>query len=90
MFPEVLQAEIVARELLSNGYDDEAIMLLLPDTILREIGHADDNSDLLDLPSIGTEEATMGRYIQLALKGHHGFEVDPPQTLTLHNIHRIK
>ena len=64
--------------------------LLLPDTIFREIGHADDNSDLLDLPSIGTEEATMGRYIQLALKGHHGFEVDPPQTLTLHNIHRIK
>lgn len=75
MFPNGQQAQQVAHELMSSGYDGEAIMLLQPETILREIGHADEGPDLFDLPSVGTEEATMQRYIQLARKGHHGLMV---------------
>jgi len=42
---------------------------------LREIGHVEEGTDLLELPSLGTEEATMQQYIHLAHKGHHGLMV---------------
>ncbi|MDP1953439.1 MAG: RNA-binding protein [Polaromonas sp.] len=74
MFPDAQQAEQAARELVSGGYDDDAIMLLLPETILREIGRVDGDSDV-DLPSVGTEGATVQKYIKLARQGQHGLMV---------------
>lgn len=74
MFPDANQAEQAARQLVSSGYDGEAIMLLPPDTILREIGRVDGDSDV-DLPSVGTEGATVQKYIQLARQGQHGIMV---------------
>ncbi|MDP3356212.1 MAG: RNA-binding protein [Polaromonas sp.] len=74
MFPDAQQAEQAARELVSGGYDDDAIMLLPPETILREIGRVDGDSDV-DLPSVGTEGATVQKYIKLARQGQHGLMV---------------
>jgi hypothetical protein len=74
MFPDANQAEQAARQLVSGGYDGEAIMLLPPDTILREIGRVDGDSDV-DLPSVGTEGATVQKYIKLARQGQHGIMV---------------
>jgi len=74
MFPNAQHADQAARELVSGGYDSEAIMLLPPDTILREIGRVDGDSDV-DLPSVGTEGATAQKYIKLARQGQHGIMV---------------
>ncbi|MDP1742971.1 RNA-binding protein [Polaromonas sp.] len=74
MFPDAQQAEQAARELVSGGYDDDAIMLLPPETILREIGRVDGDSDV-DLPSVGTEGATVQKYVKLARQGQHGLMV---------------
>lgn len=74
MFTNAQQAEQAARELVSGGYDDDAIMLLPPETILREIGRVDGDSDV-DLPSVGTEGATVQKYIKLARQGQHGLMV---------------
>ena len=74
MFPDAQQAQQAARELVSGGYDDEAIMLLTPETILREIGRVDGDSDV-DLPSVGTEGATVQKYVKLARQGQHGLMV---------------
>ena len=77
MFPNAQHADQAARELVSGGYDSEAIMLLPPDTILREIGRVDGDSDV-DLPSVGTEGATVQKYIKLARQGQHGLMVHAP------------
>ena len=74
MFPNAQQAEQAARELVSGGYDSEAIMLLPPETILREIGRVDGDSNV-DLPSVGTDGATVQKYINLARQGQHGLMV---------------
>ena len=74
MFPEANQAEQAASQLVNGGYDSEAITLLPPDTILREIGRVDGDSDV-DLPSVGTEGATVQKYIKLARQGQHGIMV---------------
>jgi len=77
MFPDANQADQAARQLVSGGYDSEAIMLLPPETILREIGRVDGDSDV-DLPSVGTEGATVQKYIKLARQGQHGLMVHAP------------
>ena len=74
MFPDAQHAEQAARELVSDGYDGEGIMLLPPDTILREIGRVEGESDV-DLPSVGTEGATVQKYVKLARAGQHGLMV---------------
>ncbi len=74
MFPDAQQAEQAARELVSGGYDDDAIMLLPPETILREIGRVDGDSDV-DLPSVGTEGHTVQKYVKLAREGQYGLMV---------------
>ena len=74
MFPDANQAEQAASQLVNGGYDSEAITLLPPDTILREIGRVDGDSDV-DLPSVGTEGATVQKYIKLARQGQHGIMV---------------
>ena len=74
MFPHVQQAEQAARELLSGGYEREALTLLSPETILREIARVDGESDIA-LPSVGTEGATAQTYITLAREGQFGLMV---------------
>ena len=74
MFPDAHHAEQAARELVSGGYDSDAIMLLPPETILREIGRVDGDSDVA-LPSVGTEGHTVQTYVKLARQGHHGLMV---------------
>jgi len=71
MFPDIEDAKQVARE-LETASDD--IMLLTPASILEEIGKADGHSDL-SLPSVGTERATVQKYVELAQQGHHALMI---------------
>lgn len=74
MFPDAASAAQVARELEA---DHPGIMLLTPADILTQIGKADDQSDVA-LPSVGTEGATVRRYVALAGQGHHALMVPAP------------
>ena len=71
MFPEEAQAMQVAGEI--GAMADEA-MLLSPAVVLREIGKVD-GEDGGALPDVGTESATVGKYIDLARKGHHALMI---------------
>jgi hypothetical protein len=75
MFAGAAAAEEVARA-VDKDIESEA-MLLDPDTILREIGKADGESDL-SMPSVGTEGATVMNYVKLARQGHHALMVQVP------------
>lgn len=77
MFPEGAQAEEAARELEESGFDGEAIMLLEPDTILREVGKVDGEPST-PLPSVGTEGHTVQTYVKLARQGQHALMVHAP------------
>ena len=74
MFPDIEDARQVAREL---EVEPSNIMLLTPEAILEEIGHADGHSDL-KLPRVGTEGATVRKYVDLAREGHHGLMIPVP------------
>jgi hypothetical protein len=75
MFPNVHQAEQAAHELVKGGYDGQAIMLLPPEIILREIAPSDRDDSDLDLPSVGTEGVTAQKFVQLAREGQFGLMV---------------
>ena len=77
VFPQAEQAEQAARELETAGFDSQAIMLLTPEIVLREIGKVDGKSDLA-LPPVGTESATIHKYLDLAREGHHALMVHAP------------
>lgn len=66
MFPDIEDARQAARELEP---DIKGIMLLTPETILKEIGHTEGDSDI-KLPAVGTEGATTHKYVELAREGH--------------------
>ena len=70
MFPDAGDAEKVALEVDADRVNGGETMLLNPATILRVIGKVDGDSDVV-LPSVGTEGATVSKYVQLARKGHH-------------------
>jgi hypothetical protein len=70
MFPNANDAAQVAAEISAYADPQEQPMLLTPQNILREIGKLDGDSDIA-LPSVGTEGATVNKYIQLARLGHH-------------------
>ncbi|HAL36884.1 MAG TPA: hypothetical protein DCP03_01675 [Polaromonas sp.] len=74
MFPDIEDARQAARE-LETGRDD--ILLLTPASILEEIGKVDGLSDVL-LPSVGTEGATVHKYVELAQQGHHALMIPVP------------
>ena len=74
MFLNGLDAEQVARELENMDGDNDAVMHLTPATVLRQIGKIDDESDV-ELPSVGTEGATVRKYVDLARKGHHALMI---------------
>jgi hypothetical protein len=75
MFPTEQQAEQVGRELVSGGYDREAILFLSPETILREIAPVDGGDAEVGLPSAGTENAKADNNINLPQQGQSGLMV---------------
>lgn len=77
MFPDAENAEQAARELEAAGFDGQYIMLLTPEVILKEIGKIDGESSVA-LPSVGTEAATVRKYIDFAREGHHALMVKAP------------
>lgn len=82
MFPNADDAVQVAHELDSylaghpnkKPEEEAVVMLLTPQQVLKDIGKADGESDV-ELPSIGTEGATVNRYVKLAREGHSALMV---------------
>lgn len=81
MFPNADDAAQVARAV--DGYladhpnkksEERVVMLLTPQQVLKDIGKADQESDI-ELPSIGTEGATVHKYVKLAREGHSAMMV---------------
>jgi hypothetical protein len=71
MFPDADSARQAAEKIGPIAPD---VMLLSPATILKEIGKVDGDDDSA-LPEVGTEGATVQRYVNLARKGHHALMV---------------
>ena len=71
MFPDAESAHQAAQNIDSLS---DTVMLLTPDTVLKEIGKVDGDSHAA-LPDVGTEGATVQRYVNLARKGHHALMV---------------
>ncbi|MES2955373.1 MAG: RNA-binding protein [Pseudomonadota bacterium] len=76
LFPEAGQAQQAADALEAGGFASDAVMLLPPATILRDIGKVD--GDKGGMPSVGTEGHTVDKYVALARQGHHGVMVHAP------------
>lgn len=75
MFPSVDLAQKVASEIEGIGNKTSSdIMLLTPADVIRSIGQVKDDSDV-QLPSVGTEGATVRKYVEYARQGHHGLMV---------------
>ena len=74
MFPDAENAHKAGTELEAVGFASEDIMELTPSVILREIGKVK-GDEAVALPSVGTEGATVQKYINLAREGHHGLMV---------------
>lgn len=77
MFPDAKNAEGAAQKIEQAGFSEEDVMFLTPSVILREIGRIDGESSVA-LPSVGTEGATVNKYISLAREGHHALMVSAP------------
>jgi hypothetical protein len=71
MFPDKQTAEGVVQQLGSAASE---AMLLTPDVIKREIGKVD-GADDSPMPDVGTESATVMKYVGLARQGHHALMV---------------
>lgn len=77
MFPDAENAQKAAQKIEEARFSQEDVMFLTPSVILREIGRIDGESSV-ELPSVGTEGATVNKYINLARKGHHALMVSAP------------
>ncbi|MDB5743722.1 MAG: hypothetical protein JWR68_2037 [Polaromonas sp.] len=77
MFPDAESAEKAGQQLEAAGFSDQDVMLLTPQAILRDIGKLREDSTEL-LPSVGTEGATVAKYIAFARDGHHALMVKAP------------
>ena len=69
MFPNAAQAERAALGISNISQLGESVMFLNAATVLRDIGKVEGDSDIV-LPSVGTEGATVRKYVDLARKGH--------------------
>lgn len=74
MFPDADNASKAGTELEAAGFASDEIMQLTPSVILREIGKVE-GEESVALPSVGTEGATVQKYINLAREGHHALMV---------------
>lgn len=72
LFPDADSARQVADKLDAMAPD---VMVLRPATILKDIGKVDGDDDAA-LPDVGTEGATVQRYVKLARQGHHAVMVE--------------
>lgn len=77
MFADAESAQQVATEIESLNAEFGDIMLLSPATVLHRIGKVDGESNI-NLPSVGTEGATVHKYVDLARQGHHALMVQIP------------
>ena len=75
MFPNAQDAEQVAKELDSSLAENGELMLLSPQDVIRDIGKIDSDETPTKLPSVGTEAATVSKYVNLARQGHHALMV---------------
>jgi hypothetical protein len=71
MFPSEDDAKKVADDL---GAAASEAMLIGPQTMLRDIGKVD-GDDNAAMPDVGTESATVMKYVALARKGHHALMI---------------
>ena len=76
MFPDAESANQAAQNIDPLS---DTVMLLTPETVLKVIGKVDGDSPAA-LPDVGTEGATVHRYINLARKGHHALMVAVPDS----------
>lgn len=77
MLPGEQQAREAARLLASQGIAEDAIMLMTPQEVRRELGGAAGDDKIL--PSAGSEGDTARRFAELAAQGHHGLMVHAPK-----------
>jgi hypothetical protein len=82
MFPDADDARQVADELEVGS---AGVMLLTPEDILADISRADGHSDVR-LPRVGTEGATVHKYVDLAREGHHALMIPVPNQDTTERI----
>lgn len=82
MFPDAENARQAADQVETIS---TSVMLLSPDTVLKEIGKIDGDSHAA-LPDVGTEGATVQRYVNLARQGHHALMVAMPDTKAAERI----
>lgn len=82
MFPDAENARQAADQVETIG---TSVMLLSPDTVLKEIGKIDGDSHA-SLPDVGTEAATVQRYVNLARQGHHALMVKMPDAKVAERI----
>ena len=82
MFPDGENAREAADKV---GPISDSVMLLTPATILQEIGKVDGDSHAA-LPDVGTEGATVQRYVNLARQGHHALMVAMPDARAAERI----
>jgi hypothetical protein len=76
MFPTEQDARAAGRLLEENGFDEEAVSLITPEALRRELLPA--TGDDVALPSAGTEGDTVRRFTDLASEGHHGLMIHAP------------
>jgi hypothetical protein len=69
MFENADRAEAAATDIAREPPLGDSLMLLSAATVLRDIGKVEGDSDI-ELPSVGTEGATVRKYVDLARKGH--------------------
>ena len=76
MVPGGPQAGEAARLLEQAGIPGDALMLMAPEDIRRELAGTEGDDSIL--PSAGTEGDTVRKITDLAAQGHHGLMVHAP------------
>jgi hypothetical protein len=76
MLPGEQQARDAARLLEQNGIGGDALMLMTPEDVRRELVGAEGDDNML--PSAGTEGDTVRNITELAAQGHHALMVHAP------------
>ena len=69
MFSSATDAQLVAQEIASQQDVGKHVMFLSASAVLKDVGKVEGESDIA-LPSVGTEAATVRRYVDLARQGH--------------------